>query len=86
MAFIADQVIVTAEQVVDKLSEDVDLPAPFVTTVAHAPHGAWPTSCHPHYPIGGGEILRYIELCAADQFDVYLDEFLACAGESEADV
>lgn len=77
LAFVAETVIVTAENVVDKLTEEVDIPAPFVTMVAHAPRGAWPTSCYPMYPIGGGEILRYLEACAADRFEAYLDDFVA---------
>jgi len=40
--------------------------------VVHAPRGAWPTSCYPLYPVGGGELLRYIDVCNADQFDSYL--------------
>jgi glutaconate CoA-transferase subunit A len=84
LSFLADTVIVTAETVVDKLTDDVDIPAPLTTMVVHTPQGAWPTSCHPEYPIAGGEILRYIEACAADQFDVYLEQFLTGYPDSEA--
>jgi glutaconate CoA-transferase subunit A len=79
LAFLAGTVIVTAEEVVDKLSENVDIPAPLTSLVVHAPNGAWPSSCHPLYPIGGGEILRYIEACAAGRFDEYLSEFIGGA-------
>jgi glutaconate CoA-transferase subunit A len=72
LAAIAPQVIVTAEEVVDTLTEDVHLPGAFVTAVAHAPRGAWPTSCYPHYPIGGGDLLAYVDACANGQFDAYL--------------
>lgn len=76
LAYLADTVIITAEEVVDKLTEDVDIPAPLTSLVAHAPRGSWPTSCHPLYPVGGGEILRYMDECAADQFERYLAAFL----------
>jgi glutaconate CoA-transferase subunit A len=72
LAVIAQQVIVTAEEVVDTLSEDVHLPGALVTAVVHAPRGAWPTSCYPLYPIAGGELLRYVEACAEGQFESYL--------------
>jgi glutaconate CoA-transferase subunit A len=72
LAALAPQVIVTAEEVVDTLAEDVNIPGALVTAVAHAPRGAWPTSCYPHYPIGGGDLLAYVEACANGQFDAYL--------------
>jgi glutaconate CoA-transferase subunit A len=65
-------VIITAEEVVDKLAEDVNIAGALVTAVVHAPRGAWPTSCYPHYPIGGGDLLEYVEACANGQFDAYL--------------
>jgi glutaconate CoA-transferase subunit A len=77
LAVIAPQVIVTAEEVVDTLSEDVHLPGALVTAVVHAPRGAWPTSCYPLYPIAGGELLRYIEVCAEGQFESYLRQVLS---------
>jgi hypothetical protein len=45
--------------------------------VVHAPRGAWPTSCYPDYPIGGGEFLRYVDYCNAGRFNDYVAEFLA---------
>ncbi|MBN1965339.1 MAG: CoA transferase subunit A, partial [Anaerolineae bacterium] len=79
LAFLAETVIVTAEEVVERLDDDVDIPAPFPTLVVPAPRGAWPTSCHPAYPVDGLEILRYTEACAAGRFDEYLAEFLAAS-------
>lgn len=76
LAALADTVIITAETIVDKLDTDVQIPGPLVTAVAHAPRGAWPTSCYPNYPIGGHELLRYVEACANNQFDTYLDDTL----------
>jgi glutaconate CoA-transferase subunit A len=76
VAAVARTVIVTAEEIVDHLDGPVQIPAMAVTSVAHAPCGAWPTSCYPLYPVAGGEILRYLEVCAAGKFDEYLAEFL----------
>ncbi len=77
LSIIADTVIVTAEEVVDRLDREVDIPALVTRAVVHAPHGAWPTSCCPHYPVGGGEILRYIDACNAQDFEGYLRTILA---------
>jgi hypothetical protein len=65
-------VIVTAEEIVERLASDVDLPGPLVTAVTPAPRGAWPSSAYPLYPVGGGEILRYVEACANGGFAGYL--------------
>jgi len=75
LPMIAKTTIVTAETIVDKLTEDVTIAGHVITAVAHAPRGAWPTSCHPFYPVGGGEILRYVDECAANRFTDYLAEF-----------
>jgi glutaconate CoA-transferase subunit A len=77
LALVADTVIVTAEEVVDELTSDVDIVGPLVTAVAHAPRGAWPTSCYPLYPVGGGEILKYVDACNAGCFDEYLASALS---------
>lgn len=77
LAYAAKTLIVTAEQIVDRLGEDVDLPAPLAAMVVEAPGGAWPTSCFPLYPVAGGEILKYIEACAAGSFEAYLEALLA---------
>lgn len=72
LAIIAPQVIITAEEVVDSLTSDVQIPGALVTAVVHAPRGAWPTSCYPLYPVAGGEILNYIEACGNGDFQTYL--------------
>lgn len=77
LAIASEYLIVTAEEVVDQLSGPVDIAAPLAQMVVHAPRGAWPTSCHPKYPVGGGEIVRYSEACAAGRFDEYLDDLLS---------
>jgi hypothetical protein len=42
-----------------------------------APRGAWPSSCYPDYPVGGGEVMRYVDQCNAGLFDDYLAALLA---------
>ncbi|HEY4688777.1 MAG TPA: CoA-transferase [Anaerolineae bacterium] len=74
LSMVARHVIVTAEEIVDALDAPVDIGQTFTTAVVHAPRGAYPTSCHPLYPVDGAEILRYIDACAAEQFDAYLQE------------
>jgi glutaconate CoA-transferase subunit A len=76
LALVASKVIITAEEVVDSLTSDVDIVGALVSGVVHTPRGAWPTSCYPHYPVGGGEILRYIDACNAGCFNEYLDSAL----------
>jgi glutaconate CoA-transferase subunit A len=71
LTLVAGTVIVTAEEIVAGLAH-ADVGAPVVTAVAHARRGAWPTSCHPLYPVAGGEILRYIDTCNAGQFGEYV--------------
>ena len=80
LASVAGRVIVTAEEVVERLEGPIDLSGIPVTAVVHAPRGAWPTSCYPLYPIGGEELLRYSELCPAG-FEEYLRGFLAVDGK-----
>lgn len=70
LAMLATTTIVTAEEIVEKLDK-ADIPAPAVQYIAHAPRGASPTSCHPLYPLAGGEILKYIEACNGERFDQY---------------
>lgn len=79
MALVADQVIITAEQVVERLSGPLELPGFNVSLVVEAPSGAWPTSCYPHYPVDGDELLEYVDSCGAGRFGDYLDRFLSKA-------
>jgi acyl CoA:acetate/3-ketoacid CoA transferase alpha subunit len=80
LALAAQTVIVTAEAIVDRL-DTADIVAPLVTAVAPAPRGAWPTSCHPLYPMEGEEILAYLEACGREAFDTYLQGRLGAGAE-----
>ncbi len=76
LIYAARTVIVTAEQLVERVTRSTHttvIPAPAADIIALTPRGAWPTSCHPLYSIGGGELMRYTELCAAGQFAAYVE-------------
>lgn len=67
LALVADRVIVTAERVVPRLDR-AEVFAPSVAAVVECPRGAWPTSCHPLYPLDGAEILRYLEAAGSPAY------------------
>ncbi|RMF32524.1 MAG: CoA transferase subunit A [Chloroflexi bacterium] len=75
LAMAARRVIVTAEEVVERLDGPLDLAGLVVDGVVPAPRGAWPTSCYPFYPLDGQELLRYVEACPV-HFADYLDAWL----------
>lgn len=84
LIFAAKLTIATVETIVEQVVRSVDgvvIPAPGVTHIVEAPRGAYPTSCYPLYPVGGGELLRYIDSCNSGAFEEYLDNWLS--GESE---
>ncbi len=74
LSLVGKRVIITAEKVIERLQGQADTIQFTATAVVHAPKGAWPTSCHPLYPVDGFEMMRYVERCPAD-FDAYLAEF-----------
>jgi glutaconate CoA-transferase subunit A len=79
LVYLAKTVIVTVERMVKQVEKSADallIPAPGASYIVHAPHGAWPTSCYPDYPLGGGEFMRYVDACNAGHFDAYLSDFL----------
>lgn len=63
----ADRVIVTAEQIVDTLDR-AEIMGSVVEAVVEVRGGAWPTSCHPNYPLDGEATLRYVELAGTDGY------------------
>lgn len=68
LALVAEQVIVTAEEILPALDQ-ADLIAPVVDAVVEAPSGAWPTSCHPRYPLDGTAVLDYLEAATTPDYD-----------------
>ena len=75
LIYLAETVIVTVENIVERVERTADsflMPAPATTHLVHAPRGAYPTSCYPLYPIGGGEFMRYVDACNAGKFEEYI--------------
>lgn len=68
LALVADTVIVTAERVVPKVQR-AQVFGPAVTAVVEVPQGAWPTSCHPEYPLDGLAILDYLEAVGTPAYE-----------------
>ncbi|MFQ5407187.1 MAG: CoA transferase subunit A [Anaerolineales bacterium] len=74
LALLARTTIVTAEEIVPRLDK-ADIPAPLVDWVVSTPNGARPTSCHPLYPLAGGDIMRYVDRCNAGEFEAFVAEW-----------
>lgn len=83
LCLMSERVIVTAEEIVDRVGWPIDVTSLRVDAVVHVPRGAWPTSCYPQYTLDGPEIMRYTESCP-DQFDEYLVSFLDDKGSKGA--
>ena len=75
LALIADTVIITAEQIVPSL-DSAEIFGQTVTGVIEAPGGAWPTSCHPLYPLDGEAILAFSESITKEAFDSLLKSWI----------
>ncbi len=67
LALVAEKVIVTAEKIVPRLDK-ADLVGPAVDAVVEAPGGAWPTSCHPLYPLDGDATLEFTEVAGTEAY------------------
>jgi glutaconate CoA-transferase subunit A len=74
LSLVAKTVIITAEEIVPRLTR-ADLIGPTVTAVVEAPHGAWPTSCHPRYPMDGLAILDYAEQAGTERETALLESW-----------
>jgi len=76
LSVIAKKTIVTAEEIVPKLDR-ADVVAPYIHAVVHAPQGAYPTSCHPLYPLDGNWLLDYIDQVSDEaSLQSFLDRWL----------
>jgi len=71
LAYAAEQVLVTAEEIVPRL-ERADIDGSVVTAVVQAPQGAWPTSCHPNYSLDGHEFIKYVEAAGSEGYDALI--------------
>jgi len=67
LALVAKTVVITTEKISPAL-EKADIVGPVVDAVVLAPSGAWPTSCHPSYPMDGLAILAYAEKAGTDDY------------------
>ncbi|MGD8812964.1 MAG: CoA-transferase [Anaerolineales bacterium] len=74
LAMVADTVVITAEQIVPQL-EHADIIGPVVDAVVEAPKGAWPTSCHPLYPLDGLATLDYTEKAGSEDYPRLIAEW-----------
>lgn len=83
LALVARTVIVTAEEIVPRLDQ-AEVIGAAVHNVVHAPRGAWPTSCHPNYPLDGMATLQYTDLATTDGYAQLLEEWAAAHGLSGA--
>ncbi|MEW6568702.1 MAG: CoA-transferase [Chloroflexota bacterium] len=79
LSLVAATVIVTAEKIVPRLTR-AEVFGPSVSAVVEAPHGAWPTSCHPLYPLDGTETLRYTEAAGTPSYPDLLSAWSARHG------
>jgi glutaconate CoA-transferase subunit A len=75
LALLGETVIITTEKIVDQLPK-ADIVGTFVDAVIEAPNGAWPSSCHPNYPIDGMAILEYTEQAGTDTYHQMLQSWL----------
>ncbi len=74
LALVADTVIITAEQILPRL-EHADIIGSVVNAVVEMPNGAWPTSCHPLYPLDGLAILEYTEKAGTDAYSKLISDW-----------
>ena len=75
LALLAGTVIITTEKIVESMSK-ADIVGNFVDAVIEVPNGAWPSSCHPDYPIDGLAILEYTERAGTETYDQLLETWL----------
>jgi glutaconate CoA-transferase subunit A len=67
LSLASDHVIITTEKISHKLSK-ADIIGPAVDAVVEAPMGAWPTSCHPLYPLDSEMVLKYTEMAGQEDY------------------
>jgi glutaconate CoA-transferase, subunit A len=79
LTLIADKVIITAERISPKL-EKAQIVGPVVDAVVELPEGAWPSSCHPLYPLDGMAILEYTEKAGTEEYDNLITTWLKKCG------
>lgn len=76
LALCAEKVIITSDSIVDTL-ETADIIGIVVDAVVETPNGAWPTSCHPLYPLDGTATLNYTETAGKEEHQDLLAQWCA---------
>jgi glutaconate CoA-transferase, subunit A len=79
LARAAVKVLATAEKVVERL-ERPTIPGRLVERVAEVRGGAFPTSCHGHYPFSAAHLREYVDLAAEGRFADYLRKYVTVPG------
>lgn len=79
LAVIAETVIITAEKIRPRLDK-AQILSPVVDVVVELPKGAWPSSCHPLYPLDGMAILEYTEKAGTEEYDDLIASWLQKCG------
>lgn len=89
LARASGRVVATAEAIVERLERPA-IPGTLVEAVAEVRGGAFPTSCHRHYPFSTPHLREYVAFAAEGRIEDYLrrfvtgtpdhDAFLAAAG------
>ena len=74
LSLATEHVIITTEKILPKLSK-ADIIGPAVQAVVEAPGGAWPTSCHPLYPLDSEAILSYTETVGHENYPELITEW-----------
>ena len=75
LARAAGRVVATAEEIVERL-ERPTIPHTLVDLVAPVQGGAFPTSCHRHYPFSTAHLREYVTLASEDRLDDYLGRYV----------
>jgi glutaconate CoA-transferase subunit A len=74
LSLATQHVIITTEKILPKLSK-ADIIGPAVQAVVEAPGGAWPTSCHPLYPLDSEAILSYTESVGHEKYPELIEDW-----------
>ena len=84
LAMAAKKVIITAEEVVERVKDQwsISIPGIYVDYVVEVPHGAHPTSMPPLYDLDEGHLRLYLEHSKSEEgFRRYLERFVLCGHE-----
>ncbi len=75
LARASGRVIATAETIVEHLDHPT-IPGSAVEAVAEVRGGAFPASCHRHYPVSAAHLRAYVELASAGRVEEYVRRYV----------